>query len=160
MQKWREAWYLLRCREKTWKITLENLNSAGLKTCCPLIHKRRQRKDKKNAFRTINYPAFPGYIFINFNPSLMHTTAIKRMPGAMEFVYFGNEIATIHQKEIDALNRAEPKLITADPIGFECVNFPDELVKEIEEIYTTADPIHRVNMLMSMLSLPHRLSAA
>ncbi|MBA0018509.1 hypothetical protein HZS38_04760 [Xenorhabdus nematophila] len=51
----------------------------------------------------INSPAFPGYIFVKFNPAQIHTTAIKRMPGAMDFVRFGNRVATLHQDEIDAL---------------------------------------------------------
>lgn len=157
MQEWREAWYLLRCRENAWRSTLENLNNVGLKTCCPLIHERRRRKDKKNTFRLIDYPAFPGYIFVHLNPLKIHTTAIKRIPGAMDFVHFGNKIATIHHKEIEALRNAEPKALTADSVSYECVNLPPELLTKIEEIYTTADPKHRVNLLISMLALPKRL---
>ncbi|WP_331423340.1 transcription termination/antitermination NusG family protein, partial [Enterobacter sp. ZOR0014] len=98
-----DAWYLLRCRQNYWKTIQQNLNEAGLKTCCPLILERRRRSDKKNAYRLINSPAFPGYIFVRFNPANIHTTAIKRIPGAMDFVRFGNEIATISQAEIEAL---------------------------------------------------------
>ena len=71
-----DAWYLLRCRQNYWKTIQQNLNEAGLKTCCPLILERRRRSDKKNAYRLINSPAFPGYIFVRFNPANIHTTAI------------------------------------------------------------------------------------
>lgn len=160
MQDWREAWYLLRCKQSTWKTTLENLNEFGLQTCCPLVYERRKRKDKENSFRIIKYPAFPGYIFVYFNPSLIHTTAIKRIPGAMDFVHFGNSIATIGQKEIHAINMAMPKLVTANSERFECVGMSDELIEKIEIIYSTADPEHRVSMLMSLLDLSRHQSAA
>lgn len=155
--KWTDAWYLLRCREKLWKTTLDNLSEAGIKTCCPLIHERRQRSDKKNAFRTIQTPLFPGYIFVRFNPMKIHTTAIKRMPGVMYFVHFGNKPATVHPREIEALEYANPAVLSADSFRYECIHLPESLIKKVEEIYTKEVPAHRVNLLFSLLALPARL---
>lgn len=155
MQEWCEAWYLLRCRENAWKTTLQNLTEAGLKTCCPLILERRRRRDKKNAYRLINTPAFPGYIFVNFNPAKIHTTAVKRMPGAMDFVRLGNRIATIHKDEIEAL-----KLVHHQPQGtvrLESKYLSDELLRRIEEIYTSEEPTVRIDLLFSMLALPKHM---
>lgn len=155
-----DAWYLLRCRQNYWKTIQRNLNDAGLKTCCPLILERRRRSDKKNAYRLTNSPAFPGYIFVRFNPDLIHTTAIKRIPGAMDFVRFGNNIATIHQNEIDALRTIHNDLpasgITsshnhsknATPGNTE---IPEELQNILSKIYNEQDPEARVNVLLSML---------
>lgn len=147
-----DAWYLLRCRQNYWKTIQQYLNEAGLKTCCPLILERRRRSDKKNAFRLTNSPAFPGYIFVRFNPANIHTTAIKRMPGAMDFVRFGNEIATISQQEIEAL-----KLVHYDRPQ-QKINLPSELIQKIEKITSSEEPADRIDVLFSMLATPTRLS--
>lgn len=147
-----DAWYLLRCRQNYWKTIQKNLNEVGLKTCCPLILERRRRSDKKNAYRLINSPAFPGYIFVRFNPANIHTTAIKRIPGAMDFVRFGNEIATISQAEIEAL-----KLVHFERPQ-EKINLPSELKKKIEKITSAEEPAVRIDILFSMLELPTRIS--
>jgi len=147
-----DAWYLLRCRQNYWKTIQQNLNEVGLKTCCPLILERRRRSDKKNAYRLINSPAFPGYIFVRFNPANIHTTAIKRIPGAMDFVRFGNVIATISQAEIEAL-----KLVHYDRPQ-EIVNLPKDLLTTIEKISSSKEPAVRIDLLFSILALPTRLS--
>ncbi|MGT2009289.1 transcription termination/antitermination NusG family protein [Enterobacter hormaechei subsp. xiangfangensis] len=147
-----DAWYLLRCRQNFWKTIQQNLNEAGLKTCCPLILERRRRSDKKNAYRLINSPAFPGYIFVRFNPANIHTTAIKRIPGAMDFVRFGNQIATISQTEIEAL-----KLVHYERPQ-EKINLPSELKKKIEKITSAEEPAVRIDILFSMLELPTRIT--
>ncbi|EBG2931385.1 hypothetical protein E2Q31_16405 [Salmonella enterica subsp. enterica serovar Oranienburg] len=147
-----DAWYLLRCRQNYWKTIQQNLNEAGLKTCCPLILERRKRSDKKNAYRLINSPAFPGYIFVRFNPANIHTTAIKRLPGAMDFVRFGNDIATISQAEIEAL-----KLVHFERPQ-EKINLPNELIQKIEKITSAVEPAVRIDILFSMLELSPYLS--
>lgn len=147
-----DAWYLLRCRQNYWKTIQQNLNEAGLKTCCPLILERRRRSDKKNAYRLINSPAFPGYIFVRFNPANIHTTAIKRIPGAMDFVRFGNQIATIAQAEIEAL-----KLVHFERPQ-DKITLPSELKKKIDKITSAQEPAVRIDILFSMLELPTHIS--
>lgn len=150
MQEWHDAWHVLRCRENTWKTTLQNLTEAGLKTCCPIVQERRRRRDKENAYRLISSPAFPGYIFVKFNPAHIHTTAIKRMHGAMDFVRCGNRIATIPQNEIEALN-----IIYQYPsqriVRRGSDTSPDEFLKQIEEIFISKIPADRINLLFTYL---------
>ncbi|ECS8865412.1 hypothetical protein DIK64_24095, partial [Salmonella enterica] len=117
-----------------------------------LILERRKRSDKKNAYRLINSPAFPGYIFVRFNPANIHTTAIKRLPGAMDFVRFGNDIATISQAEIEAL-----KLVHFERPQ-EKINLPNELIQKIEKITSAVEPAVRIDILFSMLELSPYLS--
>lgn len=150
-----DSWYLLRCRQNFWKTIQQNLNDAGLKTCCPLILERRRRSDKKNAYRLINSPAFPGYIFVRFNPAVIHTTAIKNMPGAMDFVRFGNNIATIKQDEIDALRSIHHELPAS---GIEVTTarsgnavLPADVQEKLSKIFNERDPAARINVMLSML---------
>lgn len=143
-----DSWYLLRCRQNYWKSIQQNLNEVGLKTCCPLILERRRRSDKKNAYRLVNSPAFPGYIFVRFNPSNIHTSTIKRIPGAMDFVRFGNEIATISNAEIEAL-----KLVHYEQPQ-EKIKLPSELIEKIEKITSAQESAVRIDILFSMLEPP------
>ncbi|TKK13665.1 hypothetical protein EcCFBP13530_22965 [Enterobacter cancerogenus] len=155
MQQWSDAWYLLRCRENTWRTTLQNLSEAGIKTCCPLILERRRRRDKKNSYRLINYPAFPGYIFVRFNPAQIHTTAIKRMPGAMDFVRFGNQIATIQQEEVNAMKLIHHDLPTVslgtEHLTDERVNIPADVLKRIEQIFNAEKGTERNHLMFLMI---------
>ncbi|TLI90759.1 transcription termination/antitermination NusG family protein [Escherichia sp. E4736] len=143
-----DAWYLLRCHQNYWKTILKNLNDAGLKTCCPLILQRKRRSDKKNASRIINSPAFPGYIFVRFNPSYIHTTAIKRIPGAVDFVKFGNQIATISQAEIEVLKQVHHDRFRGN------IHLPGDVLEKIEKIFSEKEPAVRINILFSMLESP------
>lgn len=151
-----DAWYLLRCRENYWQTIQRYLHEAGLKTCCPLILERRRRKDKRNSYRLINSPAFPGYIFVKFNPEQVHTTAIKRIPGAMDFVRFGNQIATIPQCEIEALKLVHNGDKLADTLKIEASKLPDEVRKRIGAIITAQEPGVRIDLMFSMLTQPTR----
>ncbi|PLY35821.1 hypothetical protein F164LOC_18160 [Pectobacterium carotovorum] len=154
MQEWCDAWYLLRCRENAWKMTLQNLDQVGLKTCCPVIIERRRRRDKKESYRLINIPAFPGYIFVKFNPSLIHTTAIQSIPGAIDFVRFGNNMATIAQEEIDAMQRVRYDS-THGTIRLESELLSEKTQKRIAEIYSSEKPGVRIDLLFSMLTRPN-----
>ncbi|MGK7287865.1 hypothetical protein ACSPAB_23190 [Buttiauxella agrestis] len=91
-------------------------------------------------------------MFVRFNPANIHTTAIKRIPGAMDFVRFGNQIATISQAEIEAL-----KLVHYDRPQ-ETINLPIDLLTKIEKISSSEEPAVRIDLLFSILALPTRLS--
>lgn len=145
-----DAWYLLRCRQNYWQIVQQNLNDVGLKTCCPLILERKKRSDRKNCFRLKNSPAFPGYIFVKFNPVNIHTTTIKKIPGAMDFVKFGNKIATISHSEIEAIRLVHYEC------GSQKINLPKELTQKIEKIISLENPGERIDALFSMLAPPSR----
>lgn len=149
-----DAWYVLRCRENYWQKIQNYLHEAGLNTCCPLILEKRRRRDKKNAYRLINSPAFPGYIFVQFNPEVIHTTAIKRMPGAMDFVKFGNHIATVNQNDIEALKLFRPKEEINQNLIFDTSHLSPLLRERIEAIYKTPEPGVRIDLMFSMLAPP------
>ena len=70
----------------------------------------------------------------------------------MDFVRFGNEIATISQAEIEAL-----KLVHFERPQ-EKINLPSELKKKIEKITSAEEPAVRIDILFSMLELPTRIS--
>lgn len=153
MTNWREAWYLLRYREKTWKSTIQALNDPRIQTCCPLLYERQLRSDKKHSFRKIFTPLFPGYVFVRFNPVEIHTTAITSLPGIMDFVRKGKNIAVISDECVEELKNRPPMIFSAEST-ISCAYINDDLVSEIDRIFTTKNPYHRVRQLMTLLSHP------
>ena len=51
----------------------------------------KARADKKNCKRVREEPLFEGYLFVRFDPELVHTTKITQRPGVNYFVRFGGE---------------------------------------------------------------------
>jgi transcriptional antiterminator RfaH len=78
------------------------------------------------------------------------------MPGAMDFVRFGNSIATIRQDKIEALKLIHHPTIQAT-VRLELEDISDELLKRIEEIHTAKEPSQRIDLMFSMLTTPKRL---
>lgn len=70
----------------------------------------------------------------------------------MDFVRFGNDIATISQAEIEAL-----KLVHFERPQ-EKINLPNELIQKIEKITSAVEPAVRIDILFSMLELSPYLS--
>ncbi|WP_072017665.1 transcription termination/antitermination NusG family protein [Erwinia typographi] len=158
MNKWKEAWYLLSCKTTTWKTTLQAIEAIHLETCCPLLYERRRRTDKKNGWRQVCSPLFPGYIFIRFNPATIHTSTIATLPGVMDFVRFGKNIATVSDECMAALLDCKPRALSADSHNYECAYLSTGLARRVDDIYHTANPAHRVNLLVSLLALPPHLT--
>jgi len=157
MSEWKEAWYLLSCRTGTWKTTLQAIADINLEVCCPLLYERKKRTDKRNSYRQTCSPLFPGYIFIRFNPAVIHTSAIASIPGVMDFVRFGKNIAIASDQCIKELQNCNPLKLSADSNTYECAYLSSELAQRIDDIYHTANPDHRVSLMMGLLALPTHL---
>ncbi|EJM3421888.1 hypothetical protein NOF85_004609 [Salmonella enterica] len=156
MENWPDSWYLLRCKENYWRVLLDVLSSLGIETCCPLVHERRQRKDRKSSFRLISSPAFPGYIFVHIDLSIIHTSTVASIPGVIDFVRFGKDIAAVSASEIDVLRHAEYKALYANEENYECVHLTPQLLEEVEAIYTNANPCERVGKLLNLITTANR----
>lgn len=156
MSRWIEGWYLLRCREKMWRTTLNTLTEAKIETFCPVICEGRRRKDKKNVLRHVKSPVFPGYIFTRFNPECIHTTAILNIPGAMKFVRFGEFVSVVPDSVIYKLRCAEIRILHSDDISYECMYVTDEIINKIIGIYSYGNPQMRVSLLKELLYSPNK----
>lgn len=73
-----DAWYLLRCRQNYWKTIQQNLNEAGLKTCCPLILERRSLQQKCHRLALLSRPQ-------NFCFSTSCSISLSRLSSATSF---------------------------------------------------------------------------
>lgn len=61
----------------------------------------RSRADRPGHFRSIIEPLFPGYIFLNFDPKIIHTSKISSCPGFGFFIRFGGLIKPINSSIVD-----------------------------------------------------------
>lgn len=100
-----EAWYLL-CYQpgkgNLYKAQL-SLDRKNINFFCPMLRTYRERKDC-NSFRMSVEPLFNGYIFVAFDPEVIHPAKIEtECPGVSKFVRYGNEIKSLSPHVIESL---------------------------------------------------------
>lgn len=61
------------------------------------------RKDRPGQFRKIIEPLFPGYMFICFDPEIIHTSKISSCPGVSHLVRFADKITPIHERIVEEI---------------------------------------------------------
>lgn len=97
-------WYLA-ChqpgKEKVYKAQLE-LARLHINSFFPLIHLTRKRPDT-SALRTVIEPLFYGYIFVEFDPEITHTTQLTALPSISHFVRFGREMKPLPEQLAESL---------------------------------------------------------
>ncbi|MBO1551358.1 antitermination protein NusG [Yersinia pseudotuberculosis] len=97
-------WYLA-ChqpgKETLYKAQLE-LSRLHIDSFCPLIRLSRPRPDRPSG-RLIIEPLFSGYIFIQFDPEITHTTKLTALSSVSHFVKFGCDIRPIPKTVIESL---------------------------------------------------------
>jgi len=58
-------WYALYIKSRHEFVTNSELTKKGIETFLPVVRKRRQWKDRK---KQIDFPLFPGYLFVHIKP--------------------------------------------------------------------------------------------
>ena len=111
-----ERWYLA-CH-KTGKnnalkaqVFLEHLN---VEVFIPQICYRQPRLDRPGHSRPVFEPLFPGYIFIRFDPEILHTSKIAACPGMSHLVRFGGMVSPLHEVVVDEIMQL---MLTVNPDG-------------------------------------------
>ena len=77
------SWYALYVKSRHEFITNRELNKKGITTYLPSVKKLRQWKDRK---KYVDFPLFPGYIFVNVKPSNDQFLNVVRTPGAVRLL--------------------------------------------------------------------------
>ncbi|MCH7372202.1 transcription termination/antitermination NusG family protein [Aeromonas sp. MR16] len=98
-----EQWYLA-ChktgKHHSFKVQLL-LARLGVEVFIPQVCIRQPRLDRPGHFRAVLEPLFPGYLFICFDPEVMHTSKISACPGMSHLVRFGGVIRPLHEAVVD-----------------------------------------------------------
>jgi transcription antitermination factor NusG len=91
-------WFALRVRSRCEKFTATDLANRGYEVCSACAPQRRVWADR---IRTVEMPAFPGYIFARFEASV--GPEVLKVPGVVSIVGFGNRYCPVEDSEIEAL---------------------------------------------------------
>lgn len=65
----------------------------------------RPRADRPGYLRPVVEPLFPGYIFLHFEPEIIHTSKISSCPGFGYFIRFGGLIKPINGSIVNDIIR-------------------------------------------------------
>ena len=91
-------WSAIYTKSKYEKKVFHQLAEKGFEVYLPLITKRQKWSDRK---KWVEYPLFKSYVFVKYISE--KNLSILRTHGVVKIIKFGNEIATIDQKSIDAV---------------------------------------------------------
>jgi transcription antitermination factor NusG len=91
-------WYAVSVRPRHEKLVTRHLEYQGLNCFLPVYRSVRRWKDRR---KELDIALFPGYVFVNLN--LRDRLGVLRAPGAVQFVTFQGQPATIPDAEIRAL---------------------------------------------------------
>jgi len=143
-------WYLLQCQIQNFQKVVCTLNSFNIENYFPLETRISRRKDC-NAQRITYKPLFPGYLFVNFDPEVTHTTKITDIPGASAFVKFGHLPRAVSDEIILILKRAPLLIMNSDDNSVSCRNLPTQIKDKILFIYSIKNVVERQVALLHFL---------
>ncbi|MFZ4220668.1 transcription termination/antitermination NusG family protein [Enterobacter ludwigii] len=101
-----EQWYLA-CykpgKDNIYKAQLALSRISTTDFFCPQLRTKRPRTDRPGQFRQVIEPLFPGYLFVAFDPEVIHTSRIEACPGVNYLVRSAGQITPIRPLIIDQL---------------------------------------------------------
>jgi transcriptional antiterminator NusG len=93
-------WFVMYTAPRAEKKVAERLSEKGIEVYLPMIDQIRQWSDRKKKVRV---PLFNGYLFVNITKDRLWEAL--QVSGAVKFVNFSGEHATVPQTEIDTIRR-------------------------------------------------------
>src|SRR5690554_2383918 len=94
------AWYVMYTAPRSEKKVEQRLKEKGLEVYLPIVEEVRQWSDRK---KKVHRPLSNGYLFVFTSKDKLWESL--QVPGAVKFVNFAGEHATIRNSEIDAIKR-------------------------------------------------------
>ena len=76
------------------------LNERGIETYCPM---NRVRKKWSDRLKWVDEPLFKSYVFVRMESDSF--TAVRMVPGVLNFVYWLGKPAMVKEREIDEIRR-------------------------------------------------------
>jgi transcription antitermination factor NusG len=116
----------------------------------PIRTSLRKRRDRPSFVKS-ELPLFPGYMFLKFDPEIIHTTAITALSGAHGFVRFAGDPCVVQESVVEALR--EMLLLRTDRF-FNCIeyrNLPSELARSLHLIVEMHSEVSRKAAFYALL---------
>lgn len=93
-------WYVLYTTSRAEKKVAERLREKGLEVYLPIIEELRQWSDRR---KKVQKALFNGYLFVKTSRANLWESL--QVPGAVKFVHFAGEHATVREEEIETIQR-------------------------------------------------------
>ncbi|MGA2887858.1 MAG: UpxY family transcription antiterminator [Terracidiphilus sp.] len=97
------AWYAIQTAYRCEQRVAQDLTMKGFNTYLPLLREVRQWKDRR---KIINVPAFTGYLFVHYEPSLRNRVRVLETSGIVRLLGGNHEPSRVSDIEIEAVRRA------------------------------------------------------
>ena len=153
-----KKWYIVQIKPKSYHTATQNLERQGFETFLPKME-ITQRQGNKFLFKHVY--AFPGYIFMCFDPYFISWTKINSTYGVSKILAFNNKPSEIPSDLIQGLKiryeiNSNPKqketLKQGDSIKFNAGPFAD-LIAKVESV----DEHNRIWVLLEAMGGYRRL---
>jgi transcriptional antiterminator RfaH len=98
----KSAWYAVQTSYRCEQRVAQGLSSKGIETYLPLLREVHQWKDRK---KTIDVPAFCGYLFVRYEPSLRNRVKVLETSGVVRMLGGNHAPSPVSEVEIEAVRR-------------------------------------------------------
>jgi transcription antitermination factor NusG len=103
-------WYALHVRSRHEKAVHAQLEAKQQDVLLPLYSVKSRRRD---GWRTVSLPLFPGYVFCRFDVSARYP--VLATSGVIDIVRLGSEPAPVENSEIEAIQLVVKSAVAAEP---------------------------------------------
>ncbi|MGD0892933.1 MAG: UpxY family transcription antiterminator [Terracidiphilus sp.] len=110
-EEFKPAWYAVQTSYRCEQRVGQGLTSKGFETYLPLLREVHQWKDRK---KTIDVPAFCGYLFVRYEPSLRNRVKVLETGGVIRLLGGNHTPSPVSDIEIDAVRRTLSSGISCD----------------------------------------------
>ena len=93
-------WVAIYTQARSEKMVMKRLEEQGFEAYLPIVEVKRHWSDR---IKLVQVPLFNSYVFVRIKKNeLIH---IRNTQGVVRIVSFNNEVATIHDSEIESIRR-------------------------------------------------------
>jgi len=147
-----ENWYVAQTKYAQEKRAQQQLQSQGVACLLPVFSEVRLQNGRVR--RIAEQPLFPNYIFVRFDPEVVHTTAIKATRGISSLISFGGLPSVVPDSVITRLTQGweSAPLETAAPQHGDRVVIRDGVFEGLEAIWYEPDGMKRAMLLLTLMN--------
>ena len=146
-------WYLLKTKVRQEKRAMDHLERQNIEVFCPEIYVEIV---KKGEISSVSEVLFPGYLFIKLSNLSRSANSIRSTRGVLNFVSFGESIATVPHALIAALRERvatlEKKSISKIPKKGDKLFISSGSFRGVNVIFSQPDGAKRAIVLIKIMN--------
>ena len=147
-----ENWYVAQTKWAQEKYAQQHLTEQGVTCLLPVFSRVRLRNGRVRGVTP--QPLFPGYLFVRFDPEVVHTTSIKGTRGISTLISFGGLPSVVPDQVISQLEAGWEgvPLDTDAPLDGDHVMIEDGAFEGLEAVWCEPDGMKRAVLLLTLIS--------